>query len=62
MVGLVPLFAVATMEPETLEQFPDFKRRTEWFIQHRPNLTSGIACMQRQGAGDRRLLAIVSRD
>jgi hypothetical protein len=62
MVGLVPLLAVEPMEPETLEQFPNFKRRTEWFIQHRQDLTAGIACMQRQGAGDRRLLAIVNRD
>jgi hypothetical protein len=62
MVGLVPLFAVALMEEETLEQFPDFKRRAEWFIQHRQDLISGIACMQRHGKGDRRLLAIVNRD
>jgi hypothetical protein len=62
MVGLVPLFAVQSMEPESLEQFPDFKRRTEWFIQHRHDLTSGIACMQRHGKGDRRLLAIVNSD
>ncbi|HIK19434.1 MAG TPA: glucosidase [Leptolyngbyaceae cyanobacterium M33_DOE_097] len=62
LVGLVPLFAVTPMEPATLEQFPDFKRRTEWFIQHRPDLTSGIACMQRHGQGDRRLLAIVDQE
>ncbi|MDX2217331.1 MAG: hypothetical protein SFY66_28950 [Oculatellaceae cyanobacterium bins.114] len=62
MVGLVPLFAVQPMELETLEQFPDFKRRTEWFIEHRRDLTSGIACMQQHGKGDRRLLAIVNRD
>jgi len=62
LVGLVPLFAVAPMESAALERFPDFKRRTDWFIQHRPDLTSGIACMRRQGQGDRRLLAIVDRE
>jgi hypothetical protein len=36
MVGLIPLFAVETLEPEALEKLPDFKRRMEWFIAHRP--------------------------
>jgi Glycosyl hydrolase family 63 C-terminal domain len=62
MVGLVPLFAVTLMEPVVLEQFPDFKRRTEWFIKHRSDLTASIACMQQQGEGDRRLLAILDRN
>ncbi len=60
VVGLAPLFAVGTLEPEILEKLPAFKQRTEWFIQHRPDLTSGIACMQRMGVGDRRLLAITN--
>lgn len=62
MVGLIPLFAVIPLEPETLEQFPDFKRRSEWFIENRSDLTSTIACMQRHGQGNRRLLAIVNRE
>ncbi|MEC4812374.1 MAG: glucosidase [Scytonema sp. PMC 1069.18] len=59
IVGLVPLFAVGTLEPELIENLPNFKRRTEWFIKNRPDLTTGIACMQKMGVGDRRLLAIV---
>jgi hypothetical protein len=31
----------------------------EWFIQNRPELTSGIASMHRRGQGERRLLSIV---
>ena len=62
MVGLIPLFAVETIEPETLRQLPGFKKRTEWFIQNRPDLTQNIACMRTEGMGERRLLAIVYRD
>ncbi|MBD2774283.1 MGH1-like glycoside hydrolase domain-containing protein [Iningainema tapete] len=62
MVGLVPLFAVGTLEPETLEKLPSFRRRTDWFIKNRPDLTSGIACMQSLGECDRRLLAITNSD
>jgi len=62
VVGLVPLFAVGTLEPEILEKLPDFKRRTEWFIKNRHDLTAGIACMQSHGMGDRRLLAIANQN
>ncbi len=62
LVGLAPLFAVGTLEPKILEKLPDFRRRTEWFILNRPDLTSGIACMQSLGVGDRRLLAITNSD
>ncbi len=32
MVGLIPLFAVETLDPELLERMPEFKRRLEWFL------------------------------
>ena len=38
LVGLIPLFAVGTLEPETLKQLPSFKKRMEWFIKNRPDL------------------------
>ncbi len=62
MVGLIPLFAVETLEPELLDQLPDFKRRMEWFINHRPDLIGNVACMRTPGNAERRLLSIVSRD
>jgi hypothetical protein len=58
MVGLIPLFAVGTIEPETLDRLPNFKRRLQWFIDNRPDLTSNVACMRTPGMGERRLLAI----
>jgi len=62
MVGLIPLFAVETLEPETLKQLPNFKKRMEWFIQNRPDLRHNVACMETQGVGATRLLAIASAD
>lgn len=62
MVGLIPLFAVETIEPELLEKLPEFKKRLEWFIQNRPDLRKNVACMQTPGVGERRLLSIVSQD
>jgi hypothetical protein len=62
MVGLVPLFAVETMDSELLARMPSFKRRMEWFIQNRCDLTGNIACMQTTGEGERRLFSIVDED
>ena len=62
MVGLIPLFAVQTLEPELLDRLPDFKRRMEWFIANRSDLTENVACMRTPGNSERRLLSIVNRD
>ena len=62
MVGLIPLFAVQTLEPELLDKLPGFKRRLDWFVENRPDLTANTACMKTPGAGERRLLSIVDAD
>ena len=62
MVGLIPLFAVETLEPELLDHLPDFKRRMSWFINNRSDLTKNVACMRTPGNGERRLLSIVDKD
>jgi Glycosyl hydrolase family 63 C-terminal domain len=62
MVGLIPLFAVETLEPELLDRLPGFRRRPEWFTTHRRDLTSQLASMRRPGMGERRLLSIVGKE
>jgi Glycosyl hydrolase family 63 C-terminal domain len=59
MVGLIPLFAVETLEPAALERLPGFRRRMDWFIANRPDLTKNVACMCSHGMEERRLLSIV---
>ena len=60
MVGLIPLFAVETLEEEWLDKLTEFKKRTDWFVKNRPDLIEDIACMQAGGRENRRLLSIVS--
>ncbi len=62
MVGLIPLFAVQTLEQDVLDRLPDFKRRLEWFMENRPDLTENVASMSLCGMKERRLLAIVDGD
>jgi len=62
MVGLIPLFAVETLDSELLDRLPGFKRRMEWFIDNRKDLVSNMACMRTPGHGERRLMSIASRE
>jgi mannosylglycerate hydrolase MGH1-like protein/glycosyl hydrolase family 63 len=62
MVGLIPLFAVETLEPEMLENLPGFHKRMEWFIKNRPDLIGNVASMETPGRKQRRLLSVVNQD
>jgi hypothetical protein len=59
MVGLIPLFAVETLEPELLEKVPDFKKRLKWFLEHRPELAKLVSRWEEPGRGERRLLSLL---
>ena len=58
LVGLMPLLAVQTIDPDLLEKLPSFARRMDWFLDHRPDLASLVSRWREPGAGDRRLLAL----
>ena len=62
MVGLVPLFAVETLEPEIVDKLPGFKRRMQWFIDNHPEFREHVENASKPGVGMRRLLAIVARE
>jgi len=59
IVGLIPLFAVETLEPEMLDRLPGFRRRLEWFLNHRPDLAGLVSHWQSPGRGERRLLSLL---
>ncbi|KAI9799279.1 MAG: hypothetical protein M1833_004157 [Piccolia ochrophora] len=63
LVGLIPIFAVLTLEPELVNKFPSFKRRMDWVIENRSEVASrNIASMKSRGKENRILLALVNRD
>jgi hypothetical protein len=61
MVGLIPLFAVETLEPEIVERLPGFKRRMQWFMDNHADMPEHIETGEGGTAGVRRLLSLVSR-
>jgi len=60
MVGLIPLFGVETLEPELVDHLPGFKRRMQWFIENRPELSERFETEATEH-GPRRFLSLVSR-
>ena len=59
MVGLIPLFAVETLEPELLRRVPEFNRRLEWLLSYRPDLSKLVSHWDHPGRGKRRLLSLL---
>ncbi|HMF55371.1 MAG TPA: hypothetical protein VK619_03340 [Pyrinomonadaceae bacterium] len=62
MVGLIPLFAVGTLGGAALNRLPGFKKRLDWFMDNRPDLTANVACMRTPGKEERLLLSIMNPD
>ena len=61
-VGLIPLFAVETLEKNQLEALPDFKRRMEWFVENRPDLMQHLTLDPGDDDQPRLLLSLVDED
>jgi hypothetical protein len=61
MVGLTPLFAVSTLDPDTIARFPAFWKRARWFLQNRPELGEHCPLMEVPGRRERRLLSLVDQ-
>ena len=61
LVGLVPLFAVETLEPETLERLPKFNERIEWVLKHKPELAALVSALARAGSRRTPLAVAVAR-
>jgi len=62
LVGLLPLFAVETVEPDLLNSMPIFARRMDWFISKRPDYTSTMASVHTEGVGARHLMSILDEN
>jgi hypothetical protein len=59
MVGLIPLYAVETLEPDLLDKVPEFKARLEWFLNYRPDLAALVSRWQEPRSGKRHLLSLL---
>ncbi len=59
LVGLIPLYAVEVLSPELLAAVPQFTRRLEWILHHRPDLARLVSRWSEPGLKDRHLLSLL---
>jgi hypothetical protein len=59
MVGLIPLFAVETLDPDLCAKVPKFTERLDWFLNYRPDLAGLVSRWNEPGKGERRLLSLL---
>jgi mannosylglycerate hydrolase MGH1-like protein len=63
LVGAIPLFACQNMEQQTIDRLPGFRKRMQWFLDNRSDLSHHISYMEGHGSGHvHRLLAIPTRE
>ena len=62
MVGLIPLFAVETLDPTLIDKLPSFKRRMQWFMENRPELSEHFGTQTTDDGRVLRFLSLVNRD
>lgn len=64
LVGVIPLFAVLVLEDEVFSKLPGFRKRMNWFLEHRGDLARNISYMEHAGSTqkNRALLAVPSRE
>jgi hypothetical protein len=62
IVGLVPLFAIETLESDIVDKLPGFKRRMQWFIENRPEFGDNVETSTSSGGLVRRFLSLVNRE
>ena len=66
LVGLMPLYAVTTLEPELMERLPGFNERLEWFETNRPKLARNVTTIEIESHDGvrqkRRMLSVVKPD
>lgn len=66
-VGLMPLIAVEVLDQDVIDRLPGFRRRLQWFLHNRTDLSRHMTWFEKSGAdarepSGRRLLAIPSRE
>lgn len=52
IVGLIPMFAVEIIDHEMLEKLPKFRKRMDWILHNKPELTSLVSQWETEGEGE----------
>lgn len=59
LVGLIPMCTPVILDQEKIDRLPGFKKRTEWFLKYRQDITQQMNCFSScDGSTSLRLLAL----
>jgi hypothetical protein len=59
IAGLIPIFAITTVDRDSMRAFPGFDDRYGWFAKYRPHLLQGLADLTHHGVEERVRFALV---
>jgi hypothetical protein len=60
VVGLVAVFAAAVLDSKDVASLPDFARRSQWFVAHKPEYARHVEGVSKPGPGGQLLLSVAS--
>ena len=59
VVGLIPIFATEVVHENFLERLPQFRRRMDWYVEHRPDLARLVSDWRTPNDKGYRLLSLL---
>lgn len=59
LVGLLPLMCVEVLNDEVLNRFPEFTKRLNWFLKHKPDLSGLVSHWNEQGKSEKHLFSLL---
>ena len=62
MIGVIPIFAVATHHFKMMNRFPDYRKRFEWFIKNRPQFFNDFVDLSRLNLDDPILISLTNSE
>lgn len=61
VVGLIPIFAVTTLDSGTLEKLDGFRQRMDWYLKNVPHMMDNIENVMVKGQAGRHILSLVPK-
>lgn len=61
IVGLIPMFAVEVIEHSLLEKLPNFRKRMDWVLHNKKDLTQLVSKWYVEGEGNKHLMSIMRK-
>ncbi|MDQ8200704.1 hypothetical protein QEH56_21230 [Pelagicoccus enzymogenes] len=62
VVGLLPIIASLSLPQETLDELPGFRKRMDWYLNNRKDITRFVEALPSSSTGQTRLLALPNRE